>query len=162
MKTNELKVWLKERGYRLVFNRHDDKSYFLVKMGYYTLATISATEIGDFNTDYCGFFISENYLKLELIKKLTEFSFTPIDEREGEPEFRVHLLANKYGWLNWEEDTGLLSCNTKSGEPMVGWHSIFTLSKYEKYHKWNPILPPYNSGNPIFKEADKNEVRKGS
>ena len=103
-----------------------------------------------------GFGVAASFEEIDDMDKLFEYALTPSSKREDELKFRVRMLPNKLGFLNFSKISG--DCFVDDGRVIPNIQTIFTKSEYDKlqqkYHDW---LPKFDEKDPHFEflEEDK-------
>ncbi|GAX06826.1 hypothetical protein IWT25_02173 [Secundilactobacillus pentosiphilus] len=168
MKTSEFIKKIRELGFKakvkkangiFVFGSGDYWDWFV----YVGSETVSDIETNGDNLSGAD----DNYAKA--VKLAVDYAFTPINEREDEPKFRVAIRPSyykdmKYYYLDLLE-AGYANETGKKLEPIADeLGKEFTPKSYkgflEDYPEWRPFLPDYDPDNldvfiPVPVEEDK-------
>ena len=134
-----------------------DSSNTVINIDFPAGETVGWVSIHDFGAvDTSGIALNNMKNKEEVVKLIFEYALTPLDEREDELKFRVRMLPNKLGFLNFSKISG--DCFVDDGRVIPNIQTIFTKSEYDKlqqkYHDW---LPKFDEKDPHFEflEEDK-------
>lgn len=150
MKTSELIKKLKQYGE----TRKNEEYLEVWSVDDYKIVTVSLNEMLAFNMCYVEFSSLNQQQQSALFRIICDYATTPLNEREDEPKFRVHIWPGDHGYLN--KRFGELKLNSKGDVfPFI---TVFTKAEYESLYKAYPehipYLPPFDENDPRFEMVE--------
>lgn len=147
MKTSELVEDLRQFG---KVNKMDSYMYLTDSNGDY-ICEIGTDKMFQFDTR-CTAFLRFNLIDQgALFRILYAYAATPLDQREDEPRFKVHLWPGENFYVNRRYSRAVLN---DDDDDIDGYQTVFTKSQYEDFRKrcsdLSPYLPPFDKDDPRF------------
>lgn len=106
MKTKEFIEQAEKIGLKVIIYK-DTNEIFLKLPGTGVAATVSINQLFEFNIGYCAFYLFDFERQQKIFDLLTEYSRTPIEERQEEKKYMYRLKKidgveyDSYDYLNW-------------------------------------------------------------
>lgn len=121
------------------------------------IATVLLNELLSVNTCYVEFSNLNLQQQTTLFRIICDYGTTPLNEREDEPKFHVHLWNATSGYLN--ESLGGLTLD--SIDERDDFKTMFTKPEYEvlgkNYPEFKQFLPPFDENDPRFEMVKDGE-----